>query len=85
MLNTRLFPLIKKTNYLALGMPNKRHPTRRFIGFWATGYLKDQLRKHAIKKRMTLSFLIAKILLDFLKNEVVEVFVVSATLLLEIC
>ena len=66
-------------------MPNKRHPSRKFVGFWATGNLKEKLRKHAIKNRMTLSVLIAKILWDFVKKDVVEVFVASATLLLEIC
>ena len=54
---------------LHLGMPNKRHPTRRFVGFWASGYLKEKLRKHAIKKRMTLSVLIAKILSDFMNGD----------------
>ena len=66
-------------------MPNKRHPSRRFVGFWVSGFLKEKLRKHAIKNRMTLSVLIAKILWDFVKNDVVEVLIVSTTLLLKIC
>lgn len=49
-------------------MPNKRHPSRRFVGFWVSGYLKEKLRQHAIRKRMTLSVLVAKILSDFIKK-----------------
>jgi hypothetical protein len=47
-------------------MPNKRHPTRKFMGFWATALLKEKLREHAIKKRTTLSVLMADILHDYL-------------------
>ena len=50
-------------------MPNKRHPSRRFVGFWMSGYLKEKLRKNALKKRMTLSVLIAKILSDFINSD----------------
>ncbi|NBR24009.1 MAG: hypothetical protein EBU08_09615 [Micrococcales bacterium] len=49
-------------------MPNKRHPTRRFIGFWGTTFLKLALQKHAKKKGIPLSALIGKILWEFLQN-----------------
>ena len=51
-------------------MPNKRHPARRFVGFWATAFLKDSLKKHAIKKRINLSVLMANVLTNYLlKNK----------------
>lgn len=47
-------------------MPNKRHPARKFIGFWATAFVKDSLLKHALKQQITLSVLMADILHDYL-------------------
>jgi hypothetical protein len=47
-------------------MPNKRHPARKFMGFWATTLLKEKLKKHAIKERITLSGLMHDILDDYL-------------------
>jgi hypothetical protein len=47
-------------------MPNKRHPARKFLGFWATTLLKEKLREHAIIKRTTLSVLMHDILDDYL-------------------
>jgi len=84
-LNTILLLLIKRADCLALGMPNKRHPTRKFIGFWATSFLKEALKKHAVKKRMTLSVLIAKILWDFVNSSGAEILLTSATQLFDIC
>jgi hypothetical protein len=46
-------------------MPNKRHPTRKYIGFWGTVGLKQKLQKFASKKGITLSVLITQILWDF--------------------
>jgi len=66
-------------------MPNKRHPARKYIGFWGTAFLKDSLKKHAIKKKMTLSVLVAKVLLEFIQKQGFEIAVVSATLFLDIC
>jgi hypothetical protein len=47
-------------------MPNKRHPARKFIGFWATAFVKDSLQKHALKQQITLSVLMADILHEYL-------------------
>jgi len=47
-------------------MPSKRHPAKRFVGFWATAFLKDSLKKHATKRRITLSVLIADVLSNYL-------------------
>ena len=49
-------------------MPNKRHPTRKFIGFWGTISLKERLTKHALKSKKPLSVLIAEILWDFIQK-----------------
>jgi len=49
-------------------MPNKRHPTRTYIGFWGTGGLKARLQKLAVKNGITLSVLITKILWDFVNG-----------------
>jgi hypothetical protein len=49
-------------------MPNKRHPTRKYIGFWGTGGLKQKLQKLATKRGTTLSVLITKILWDFVNG-----------------
>jgi len=58
--------------YTVLGvfkrMPNKRHPTRKYIGFWGTDGLKQKLQKLAAKSGTTLSVLITKILWDFLNG-----------------
>ena len=47
-------------------MPNKRHPARKFIGFWATAFVKDSLQKDALKQQIPLSVLMADILHDYL-------------------
>jgi hypothetical protein len=62
-------------------MPNKRHPAKKYIGFWGTAFLKDSLKKHAVKKKMTLSVLVAKILLEFVQKGGMEI--VVATLFIE--
>jgi len=62
-------------------MPNKRHPAKKYIGFWGTAFLKDSLKKHAVKKKMTLSVLVAKILLEFVQKGGMEIMV--ATLFIE--
>jgi len=49
-------------------MPNKRHPTRKYIGFWGTDGLKQKLQKLATKRGTTLSVLITKILWDFVNG-----------------
>jgi hypothetical protein len=49
-------------------MPNKRHPTRKYIGFWGTDGLKQKLQKLAAKSGTTLSVLITKILWDFVNG-----------------
>jgi len=49
-------------------MPNKRHPTRKYIGFWGTDGLKQKLQKLATKSGTTLSVLITKILWDFVNG-----------------
>jgi hypothetical protein len=49
-------------------MPNKRHPTRKYIGFWGTAGLKQKLQKLAAKSGTTLSVLITKILWDFVNG-----------------
>jgi hypothetical protein len=49
-------------------MPNKRHPTKKFIGFWGSNFLKASLQKHAKKKGLPLSALIGKILWEFLQK-----------------
>jgi hypothetical protein len=54
--------------WVSNGMPNKRHPTRKYIGFWATDGLKQKLRKLAAKREVTLSVLILKILFDYVNG-----------------
>jgi hypothetical protein len=49
-------------------MPNKRHPAKEFIGFWATAYIKNILKRHAKEKEKTLSVLIEKVLRDKAKT-----------------
>jgi hypothetical protein len=49
-------------------MPNMRHPTRKYIGFWGTDGLKQKLQKLATKGGTTLSVLITKILWDFVNG-----------------
>jgi len=49
-------------------MPNKRHPTRKYIGFWATLFLKRRLVKIASKRGVTLSVLLTQILWDFING-----------------
>jgi len=58
-------------------MPNKRHPTRRYIGFWGTNGLKQKLQKVASKKGVTLSVLITQILWDFVAGVEVLIVVLS--------
>lgn len=53
-------------------MPNKRHPARKFIGFWGTTTLKDKIKKYASKKNKNLSVVIAEILLEYLTRAGVE-------------
>jgi hypothetical protein len=53
-------------------MPNKRHPARKFIGFWGTTTLKERMKKYASKKNKTLSVVIAEILLEYLTRAGVE-------------
>ena len=60
-------------------MPNKRHPTRKYIGFWGTASLKQKLQKLASKKGVTLSVLITQILWDFVTG--VEALVATLFLL----
>jgi hypothetical protein len=60
-------------------MPNKRHPTRKYIGFWGTSGLKQKLQKVAALKGVTLSVLITQILWDFVAGAEV---LVAALLLL---
>lgn len=43
-------------------MPNKRHPARKYIGFWGTVSLKEKLKKIALKRGMPLSALVTKVL-----------------------
>ena len=47
-------------------MPNKRHPARKYIGFWGTLFLKQKLSKIASKKGVSLSVLVTQILWDFM-------------------
>lgn len=43
-------------------MPNKRHPARKYIGFWWTVLLKEKLTKIAFKQGTSLSVLVTKVL-----------------------
>jgi hypothetical protein len=57
------------TECLVLGrMPNKRHPTRKYIGFWGTSFLKQKLLMVATQKKITLSRLITKVLWKHLEK-----------------
>jgi len=50
-------------------MPNRRHPSKRFIGIWGTIKIYEKLQEIAKKKHIKVSALIWKILLDFaIKN-----------------
>ena len=65
MLNTRKLHCYGMLTAYLIDMPNKRHPAKKFIGFWATAYLKKSLKGHAKKKKLTLSVLIEKVLREF--------------------
>lgn len=47
-------------------MPNKRHPARKYIGFWGTLFLKQKLSKIASRRGVSLSVLVTQILWDFI-------------------
>lgn len=49
-------------------MPNKRHPTRAYVGFWGTRGLKEKLQKLAVKEGKTLTVLIVKVLWDYVNK-----------------
>jgi hypothetical protein len=49
-------------------MPNKRHPTRKYIGFWGTSFLKQKLIMLAVRKKITLSRLMTKALWEYLEK-----------------
>jgi len=49
-------------------MPNKRHPTRKYIGFWGTSFLKQKLIMLATQKKITLSRLMTKVLWEHLEK-----------------
>jgi hypothetical protein len=49
-------------------MPNKRHPTRKYIGFWGTSFLKQKLTMLAVRKKITLSRLMTKVLWEHLEK-----------------
>jgi hypothetical protein len=46
-------------------MPNRRHPSKRFIGIWGTIEVYVELQEIAKKKGIKVSVLIREILLDF--------------------
>lgn len=46
-------------------MPNRRHPSKKFLGLWGTSEVHKKLQEIAKKKKTTVSMLIWKILLDF--------------------
>jgi hypothetical protein len=49
-------------------MPNKRHPARKYIGFWGTSFLKQKLVMAATQKKITLSRLVTKVLWEHLEK-----------------
>ena len=49
-------------------MPNKRHPTRKYIGFWGTNFLKQKLIMLAARKKITLSQLVTKVLWQYIEK-----------------
>ena len=49
-------------------MPNKRHPTRKYIGFWGTNFLKQKLIMFAARKKITLSQLVTKVLWQYIEK-----------------
>jgi hypothetical protein len=49
-------------------MPNRRHPSKRFIGLWGTVQVHRQLQEIAKKQKTTVSMLIWRILLDFVSH-----------------
>jgi len=50
-------------------VPNKRHPTRKYIGFWATTFLKQKLTILAVRKKMSLSELILGVLWKYIESQ----------------
>ena len=49
-------------------MPNRRHPSKRFIGIWGTIDVYEHLQEIAKKKGIKVSVLISEILLNFTKK-----------------
>ena len=50
-------------------MPNKRHPARKYIGFWGTNFLKQKLTMLAARKKITLSHLVTKVLWQHIEKK----------------
>ena len=49
-------------------MPNRRHPSKRFIGIWGTINVYEHLQEIAKKKGLKVSVLIWEVLLNFTKK-----------------
>ena len=60
--------LVYTESWVSNQMPNKRHPTRKYIGFWGTVFLKEKLKKIALKRGVPLSGLVTKVLWDFVNE-----------------